>query len=112
MFYASILYNIVNLSSKAFTLRKDVIALVELIGTILFATVAGWVYSVFPFNFAHIADVVPAPAQFMFTWLTNDIGRIIVALVFVASIIALVNTVKLSWRLFDRPIFQWHETDY
>jgi hypothetical protein len=39
--------------------------------------------------------VVPGPFQFLFTWITNDIGRIIVALALVGGAIALVaNTVN------------------
>jgi hypothetical protein len=110
IFYTSVLWTIVNMSFKAVTPRKDVVALAEFVGSVLFAVTAAWFFVAFPLNFAHVADVVPGSLQFMFTWLTNGIGRILVALVFVASIIALaVNTVKLAWRVSVRWFRNVHD---
>lgn len=100
LFFASVLYVIVNSYAKAVTPRKDVLALVELVGVVLFVTVAAWIFTAFPFNFAHVADVVPAPFQFLLIWLTNDIGRIIVALVLLAAVITVaLDSAKLAWRV-------------
>ncbi len=113
IFYTSVLWTIVNVSFKAVTARKDIVALAEFVGSMLFAVTASWFFIAFPLNFAHVADVVPGSLQFLFTWLTNDIGRILVALVFVASIIALsVNAVKLAWRVSVRQIRNVHEAPY
>jgi hypothetical protein len=110
IFYTSVLWTIVNVSFKAVTPRKDIVALVEFIGAVLFTVTATWFFVAFPLNFAHVADVVPGSLQFMFTWLTNDIGRILVALVFVASIIALaVDAVKLAWRVSVRRFRSVHD---
>jgi hypothetical protein len=110
IFYGSVLWAIVNVSFKAATARKDILALVEFIGAVLFAVTAAWFFVAFPLNFAHVADVFPGSLQFLFTWLTNDIGRILVALVFVASIIALaVNAVKLAWRVSVRQLHNVRE---
>ena len=111
LFFASVLYVIVNTSAKAVTPRKDVLALVELIGAALFLTVAAWIFVAFPFNFAHIADVVPSQLQFLLSWLTNDIGRILVALVLLAAVIAFaVDAVKLAWRVAVRQFRRINET--
>ena len=99
-FFASIFWTIVNVAFKTITPRKDVRTFVEWIGAALFVGVAAWIYAAFPFNFTHLADVVPAQFQFLLSWITNDIGRILVALILVAGIIALaVDTVKLAWRI-------------
>ncbi len=103
LFFASVLYVPVNTAAKAIIAREDVLALVELVGALLLMTVAAWIFVAFPLNFAHVADVVPAPFQFILSWITNDIGRIIVALALLASVIAVVvNSVKLVWRVFAR----------
>jgi len=103
LFFASVLYVIVNTSAKAITPRKDVRAIVELVGAVLFVVVAAWIFAVFPLNFTHVADVIPKPFQFLLSWLTNDIGRILVALVLLAGVIALaVDAVKLAWRVAGR----------
>jgi hypothetical protein len=39
-----------------------------------------WLAVVFPFNFAHLADVLPAAIRFIFSWITDDIGRLILIL--------------------------------
>jgi hypothetical protein len=100
IFFVSIFWTVVNAGSKAVTPRKDLLALVEFIGATLFVGVTAWLYAVFPFNFSHLADVVPTQLQFLLSWITNDIGRILVGLILVASIIALaVSAVKLAWRV-------------
>ncbi len=64
------------------------------------AFTAYWFYRVYPLDFAHVADVVPTQLQFLLTWIENGIGRIIVAIVLVAAIIALaVDGVRLTWRI-------------
>jgi hypothetical protein len=110
IFYTSVLWTIVNVSFKAVTPRKDIVALAELVGSMLFAVTAAWFFVAFPLNFAHVADVVPGSLQFMFTWLSNSIGRIIVALIFVASIIAIaVNAIKLAWRVSLQHFHNTHD---
>jgi len=104
-FFISIFWMVINVASKAVTQRKGILALVEWTGTALFAGVTALLYVVFPFNFSHVADVVPAQLQFPFIWITNDIGKVLVGLILVASIIALaVSTIKLLWRLVVEPM--------
>lgn len=103
-FFTSVLFTIASAGAKALTPRRDVRAVVELVGAGLLAVTAYWFFIEFPLNFAHVADVVPVQLQFLLTWITNDIGKIIVALVFLASVIALaVDAVKLAWRIYVRP---------
>jgi hypothetical protein len=100
LFFASVLYVIVNSTVKAITPRKDVVALVELIGAALFVAVAEWLFVAFPLNFTHVADVVPSPFRFALSWLTNDIGRIIVVFTLLAAVIVMiVDLAKLVWRV-------------
>ena len=103
LFFASVLWVIVNTSAKVMTPRKDVVALVELAGALLFVAVAAWIFIAFPLNFAHVGDVVPAQLQFTISWLTNDMGRILVPLILLAGIIAfMVDSAKLGWEIFKR----------
>ncbi len=94
---------IVNTTMKIVTPRRDIRAFVELIGATLFLVVAAWIFVAFPLNFAHVADVVPVQFRFVLSWLTNDMGRIIVALVLLAGVIAFaVDAIKLVWRVTTR----------
>jgi hypothetical protein len=49
---------------------------------------------VFPFNFAHFADVVPDFLAFLISWITNDIARLLLAIGMVGGIVSVgINTV-------------------
>lgn len=111
LFFTSVLYTIVNTSAKAVIPRKDIVALVEFIGAALFTAVAAWIFLVFPLDFTHLTDIVPVSLQFLFTWINNDIGRIIVALALIGGIISLmVNSVKFAWRVTFRQISRTRES--
>jgi hypothetical protein len=43
---------------------------------------------VFPFNFAHFADVVPDFLAFLISWITNDIARLLLAIGMVGGIVS------------------------
>ncbi len=46
-----------------------------------------WLVIVFPFSFAHLADVLPDAIQFIFSWINDDIGRFILILQVILGII-------------------------
>ncbi len=69
--------------------------------TNLFLAIASfWLLMVFPFNFSHLADALPAAIHFALTWITNDIGKAILILQVIAgTITAFLTTMKyLSMR--------------
>ena len=47
-----------------------------------------WLWIVFPFNFAHLADVLPAVLRFAISWITDDIGRFVLILQVIIGLIA------------------------
>jgi hypothetical protein len=50
-----------------------------------------WLLMVFPFEFAHLADALPAGLRFTLAWVNNDIGRILLILqAIVCPVVALV----------------------
>ena len=107
LFFMSVLYTILNSSAKAITPRKEIVAVVELLGAVLFTTVAAWFFLAFPLNFAHLTDIVPVSARFLFSWINDDIGRIIVALALIGGVISIVvDSVKLAWRVTVRRFSQ------
>ncbi len=46
-----------------------------------------WLAIVFPFNFAHLADVLPSALRFVFLWINNDIGRFVLILQVIIGVI-------------------------
>jgi hypothetical protein len=100
-FYGSILLSFLPPLARAAIGRRNPVRPLEALSNIFFAFSTLYLLVVFPFNFAHFPDALPAFVRFMFWWLTNDIARIIFALVFLALMIsAVVNIVKyLTFRL-------------
>jgi len=46
---------------------------------------AEWFFLVFPFDFSHLAAVVPGQLSFLLGWITNDIGRILLGVSLIGS---------------------------
>lgn len=44
------------------------------------ALAAIWLLLVFPFNFAHVSDVLPAGIRFLLGWITNDVSKVVLIL--------------------------------
>lgn len=60
----------------------------DALNALFLAVAAFWLLSAFPFDFTHFADMFPNSFQFIFRWLTNDVGRF---LLFLAGILSLLN---------------------
>lgn len=54
-----------------------------------------WLFFVFPFNFTHLTDVLPAFMQFVFSWISDGIARIVLVL---QVLIAMVTAGGAMWK--------------
>lgn len=52
-----------------------------------------WLVIVFPFDFSHLADVLPSIIRFVFSWITNDIGKAVMILQIISGTIVLAKHV-------------------
>jgi hypothetical protein len=52
----------------------------EALVNLFMASAALWLLVVFPFDFSHFADALPPAIRFMFAWLNNDIGKVVLIL--------------------------------
>lgn len=53
-------------------------------GGLVFATIViAWFFVVFPFDFEHFADVLPASIRFLAQWISDVIARVLMALLFI-----------------------------
>ena len=96
LLYVSILYLIVNSTAKLLTNRKGTLAMIELLGALLTGIATLCLFVVFPFNFAHVSDVLPSLLRPLLGWVTNDIGRILYGVAVFGSVIAIiVDSAKL-----------------
>ena len=70
-------------------------------GGLFFATFAyAWLFLVFPFEFTYFADVLPAFLRFLLQWISNDIARVMMVLLFIFHLLAAVYA--LLQRLYVR----------
>lgn len=62
--------------SRLVTGRRNVSRLPELAASTFWISGSLWLLVYFPFNFAHLVDVLPEFLRFALAWITNDIARI------------------------------------
>ena len=74
--YGSVLAGTAGPLSRLFTGRRNISRLPELAASAFWVAGAVWLLVVFPFNFAHLADVLPEFLRFTIAWITNDIARL------------------------------------
>jgi hypothetical protein len=85
-FYGSILLTFVSPLARAAIGRRNPVRPIDAFSNLFSAVAALYLFDIFPFNFAHITAVLPRAIQFMFTWVNNDVGRIVLILIFIGSL--------------------------
>lgn len=89
-----ILANIV----KLLTGRRNPARPIETVDAIAIAVAAFWLFIAFPFNFTHLADLLPGFLRFLLSWIPNYLGR---ALVFVIGLGGLFSAIHTPIVLFS-----------
>lgn len=100
LLYGSFASTIMASGARAIIGRRDTSRPFELASNLFVAFAALWFLSAFPFNFAHLADALPSFMRFIFSWISNEIGWVIILLTALVSIgVAISNAVKifLDW---------------
>ncbi|HVC27702.1 MAG TPA: hypothetical protein VND40_06025 [Nitrososphaerales archaeon] len=83
---------LVSLARAAVGRRNPVRPLDALYGAML-AVTALWLLRVFPFDFAHFPDLLPAAVRPAFFWLTNPVGAIVLVLGAIGGFVSMVYNV-------------------
>ena len=78
--------------ARAFSGQRNPARLIE-VATHLCAALAGlWLLRVFPFDFTHLADVLPAEVQFLLAWMSDSVGKLLLLLQVAVGMFAAVFT--------------------
>ena len=85
-FYGSILLTFVPPLGRAAIGRRNPVRPIDAFSNLFSAVAALFLFYVFPFNFAHVARALPGAIQFTLTWVNDDIGRIVLILIFIGSL--------------------------
>jgi hypothetical protein len=77
--------------------RRNNIRPIKVFCNLFFAFASLWLLFAFLFKATHFADTFPSAIRFAFSWVTNDIARMVLGLMFVGGLIsALVNIVRYA----------------
>jgi hypothetical protein len=95
LFYGAIMYGIVSMVLKGLFGRKNLGRLFDVFGAILDAVAIAWLFVVFPFDFAYLADVLPSFLRFLLQWISNDIARVLMALGIIVALVMAIYTAIL-----------------
>lgn len=90
LFYAPLFVGMALSLARAVYGHKNGLRPFDSVNALFLAFAAFWLLSVFPFDFTHLGDMFPSAIQFLFSWIPNDLGRL---LLFIAGIGSLANFV-------------------
>ncbi len=94
-FYAPLFTGMILSFGRAVYGRRNAIRPFDSLNMFFLSVAAFWLLSAFPFDFTRFGEMFPSSIQFVFGWLTNDIGRILLTLAGVVSFISAVYTAVL-----------------
>lgn len=85
LLYGTLLYWIVT-SALIIVGQKNLSRDLDLGGLFFAAAAVGWLFVVFPFDFAHFADVAPDSLRFLVQWISSDMARVLMGLSFIVHL--------------------------
>ncbi len=94
-FYAPLFTGMVLSLARAVYGHRNGVRPFDSLNALFLAASAFWLLQVFPFDFAHLGDMFPSVIQFLFGWVTNDIGRLLFIVAGLASLMNFVYTLVL-----------------
>jgi hypothetical protein len=95
LFYGTWILNVgINIARAAYGRRNALRPFDALNGALLVVT-AVWLLNVFPFDFSHLRDLLPASEWFLLFWVSNPIGILLIALAGIGGFASLVYNVVM-----------------
>lgn len=86
LFYVPIATFLLSILTRMVIGRKNVVRPLDAFTLVFVAVATIWLYIVFPFDFTHIADILPASLRFILQWISDDIARIVMILQILGSL--------------------------
>jgi hypothetical protein len=95
--YGPIFLSLVAPVIRAFSGRRNPARPYEAVTRLLLALGSLWLLIVFPFNFSHLADILPSGIQFLLAWVSDDLGKVLLLL---QIVIGPFSAALTGWRYF------------
>jgi hypothetical protein len=96
--YFPILFSMLAPIVRAIQGRDEIARQVDVVSDICLVLGSLWLLIRFPFDFAHLADVLPSAIQFALAWLNDSIGRIILILQIIIAFISALSGIVTNLR--------------
>jgi hypothetical protein len=94
LFYGSIIFGIVTAAFRGLFGRKNLARLFDIFEAVFAAVAITWLFVIFPFDFGHLADLLPDFLRFLLLWISNDVARVLMILgIIVTLIMAIYNAI-------------------
>jgi hypothetical protein len=89
-------------SLEAILNQRFLSRIVDTFGGIFFATISiALLFIIFPFEFTHLADVLPGFLRFVLQWISNDIARVIMVILMILHLAAAIYS-PFAYKFVDK----------
>ena len=95
LFFAGIVIGMIAPFTRFALGRRNVSRIPDMISSTFFILIGIWFVITFPFDFSHLADILPSGLQFLLSWITNDLVRFLLVIGIIVSAVVLVYTAFL-----------------
>jgi hypothetical protein len=95
LFYGVLILGMVPPFVRMFLGRRNKVRPLEVACNLFFIVATTYLLWVFPFDFDHLADLLPTNLQFILDWITNDMAMWFMSIIIVIAIIVTVWTAFL-----------------
>jgi len=106
LFYGFWIFWITTASLESILSQRLLSRIVDTFGGLIFATISiAFLLSLFPFEFTHLADVLPESIRFLVQWISNGIARVIMVLLVIGHLVAAVYS-PFAYKFVDKKLFK------
>jgi hypothetical protein len=95
LFYASLLFGLIPAAGRIIMGRKNMLRPLNILSMVLILAAFVWLLWVFPFDFSHLADVLPEALRFLLQWISDDVARVLMTIAIIGTSIGLIYTTVL-----------------
>jgi hypothetical protein len=95
LLYGSLFFGIISSVGKIIMGRKNVIRPLDAFGAFFSCVTLLWLLHVFPFDFAHLTDILPEIFRLITVWISNDIAKLFMILGIIGSLVTGIYIIAL-----------------
>ena len=102
LFYGFWVFWITTATLESILSKRLLSRIVDTFGGIIFCVISlSVLLFLFPFEFTHFADVLPVSVRFIVQWISNDIAKVIMALLIIAHLAAAIYS-PFAYKFADK----------